>query len=222
MHPRIIRNGSVKLIDHMGNDLRIVNAARRSFRKESDALKGNDIGLINFLMRERHGTPFESVVFTFGVHAPVAVAREWVRHRISSWNELSGRYVELPPDFMMPQMRIQKGKPGSYTFEDIEGQESIDAEFIIQDAYDHCWSAYSRLLEMGIAKEVARYVLPVGIFTEWYWTVNARSLMNFLNLRNSPHAMKEIRDLAADIEKIFCSVLPHTAAAFQANKRVAP
>lgn len=217
--------GDVDLVEFMGGDLSVVNSARISFGKQSYSMDEADEKLINFLLKHRHGTPFESSVFTFQVHAPITVAREWVRHRISSWNEVSGRYVELDPLFYIPleqNIRTQVGKPGRYTFEPVTPEVAERAKRSMERAYSVAWQSYQDMLAVGVAKEVARNVLPVGIFTEWRWTVNARSLMNFLELRTAPNAMLEIRSMAQRVEAIFQDKMPVTAAAFIENGRRAP
>jgi thymidylate synthase (FAD) len=210
----------------MGDELDIVNAARLSYDKHVDSLGERDIGLLNFLLKHRHGTPFEMVEFMFQVRCPLSVAREWHRHRIASYNEVSGRYVKQTQDCYNPTpdaMRTQKGKPGAYTFEPIEdpyiNQYCRD---IMKDHYKECYEIYECLLENGVAKELARNVLPQGMFTEFRFKTNARSLMNFLSLRNAPNAMYEIRRYAEEMESMFAILMPHTHESFVKNGRVAP
>lgn len=247
-------HGFVRLVGHYGTDLGVVNCARVSFRKESDwkqpvfdpehqyyrrELEESDEGLINFLMKNKHGTPFEQNYFQFHIRAPIFVFREWHRHRIGiSINEESGRYVQLKPDFYLPDddhVRVQEGKPGHYTYVP-KGHEVMGSNgpvYSTQTYGDHTRSAlergylavygtYEHLLELGIAKEIARACLPVAIYSQMYWTCNARSLMNFLALRNSPRALREIKDYAQVMEVIFAAEMPTTHAAFVANGRVAP
>ena len=209
--------GSVSIQDYMGDDCTIVNAARVSFNKHVDTVGEADRGLIRFLIENRHGTPFEHVTFTFHVHCPIFVAREWQRHRIGSFSEVSGRYSELEPVFWLPeQLRRQVGKAGAYTFEDItDGFVHAEGRDGISFAYENAWASYQYLIEMGVAKEVARAVLPVGTFTQFYWSVNLRSLFNFLSLRNAPQAQAEIRELAQDVETLVSHRLPETMAAWR-------
>jgi thymidylate synthase (FAD) len=218
-----VGDSTVQLVDFMGGDLAVVNAARVSFAAEHQTeMHDQDFGLINFLMKNRHGTPFESTVFTFRMETPIFVAREWFRHRIGSFNEMSGRYKELPPRFYLPEKaRVQTGKPGAYVYED-----APHLDFALHDelktAYNYAWQTYQALLQNGVAKEQARLVLPVAIMTQFYWIVNARSLMNFLNLRLSQHAMKEIRDCALKVWDHFVTVMPHTGHCFTENGLVCP
>lgn len=222
----LIHNGGfVHLDGAMADDLSVVNAARVSFSKRSERLGESEIGLIGFLMRERHGTPFEHNALRFHVRCPIFVAREWFRHRIGSFNELSGRYTELPTEAYVPEadyVRSQAGKPGSYSFVSMTDEIAEITKDRIDEAYQHAFNAYRSMLAAGVAKEVARVVLPVGLYTEFYWTVNARSLMNFLSLRNAPTALREIRDYAAAVEGHFATAMPITHAAWLENGRVAP
>ena len=217
--------GSVRLDGCMADDVSVVNSARVSFGKKVQSLSAADKGLINFLMRERHGTPFEHNSFRFHVRCPIFVAREWFRHRIGSFNEFSGRYAEFSPDAYVPALediRSQVGKPGAYSFEKVDDFIAISAREIIEESYNRAFVNYEDLLKLGVAKEVARTVIPVGAFTEFYWTVNARSLMNFISLRNDDNAQYEIRMLAKEVESIFADLMPVTYEAFVLNNRVAP
>jgi thymidylate synthase (FAD) len=217
--------GSVRLDGCMADDVSVVNSARVSFGKKIETLSAADKGLINFLMREKHGTPFEHNSFRFHVRCPIFVAREWFRHRIGSFNEFSGRYAEFSPEAYVPALediRSQVGKPGAYSFEKVDDFVAISAREIIEESYNRAFVNYEDLLKLGVAKEVARTVIPVGAFTEFYWTVNARSLMNFISLRNDDNAQYEIRMLAKEVELIFADLMPVTYEAFMLNNRVAP
>lgn len=221
----VLNEGYVRLVDSMATDLSVVNAARVSFGKTKDELSTADIGLINFLMRERHGTPFEHNAISFHIKCPIFVAREWFRHRIGSFNEFSGRYAEMPNEAFIPEacnVRTQVGKPGSYTFEQLSPFVAQTAVEIIEGANLACQNAYQQLLDYGVAKELARSVLPVGTYTQFYWTVNARSLMNFLSLRSADTAQREIREYSRAIEPMFEQLMPHTYKAWIDNKRVTP
>lgn len=223
--------GFVRLDGYMADDMSVVNSARVSFAQHSSELhadiSGKDKGLIGFLMRERHGTPFEHNAFRFHVKCPVFVAREWFRHRIGSFNEFSARYSEVPDDFHIPKLehiRTQVGKPGAYKFEildesDIRSSTAIEA---IKSNNIASYAIYKELIDSGVAKEVARMVLPVSMFTQFYWTVNARALMNFLSLRTDINAQLEIREYAAAIEELFKEVMPITYQAWIDNGKVAP
>lgn len=215
----------VNLDASMADDLSVVNSARVSFGKRKEALDEADKGLINFLMRERHGTPFEHNAFRFHVRCPIFVAREWFRHRIGSFNEFSGRYSEMPSEAYLPPesyWRTQTGKPGAYTFEPVDAETAAEAQQILAEAYDAAFTAYTRLGELGIAKELARLAIPVATYTEFYWTVNARALMNFLSLRTHEAAQREIRELALEVEKFFAGEMPITYEAWIKNSKTAP
>jgi thymidylate synthase (FAD) len=221
----VLDHGFVRLDEAMASDLSVVNAARVSFGRRKDVLDDADAGLVRFLMRDRHGTPFEHNAFRFHVRCPIFVAREWFRHRIGSFNEFSLRYARATDDFYVPaaeDVRSQVGKPGAYSFEPVEAELAEEAREEIQAVYERAYATYERLVEKGVARELARSVLPVGAYTEFYWTVNARALMNFVSLRAAETAQREIRRYADACERFFEERMPITHAAFVANDRVAP
>jgi thymidylate synthase (FAD) len=204
----------------MADDISVVNSARVSFAKSQQEMDESAKGLINFLMREKHGTPFEHNAFRFHVKCPVFVAREWFRHRIGSFNEFSARYSEVGEDFFVPyqtDVRSQVGKPGAYEFRMVEEEISDQAIEIISRANSVAYESYKELIDIGIAKELSRTVLPVGMYTQFYWTVNARSLMNFLSLRLSKTAQLDIRRYAKSVEAIFADKMPVTYKAWVEN-----
>ena len=220
----VLDHGFVRLDDCMADDLSVVNAARVSFAQRSEEMGDRDRGLVRFLMREKHATPFEHSVFRFHVKCPIFVAREWMRHR-NSYNEWSGRYSQLEAEFYVPEpddVRTQVGKPGAYSFEPAGPESAEHTRRTQQEVYDHAYRAYEDLLARGVAKEIARNVLPVGIYTQFYWTVNARSLMNFVSLRNADTAQREIRRFAEAVERLFAERMPVTYEAFLAAERRAP
>jgi thymidylate synthase (FAD) len=231
--PEVIAEATIQVLDHgfvrldagMASDLAVVNAARVSFARRKETMDESDEGLIRFLMREQHATPFEHSVFRFHVRAPIFVVREWVRHRWSSFNEFSMRYAKATEDFYVPEpddVRTQVGKPGSYSFEPVEPDVAEAARDELSAVYDAAFAAYERLMELGVARELARLVMPVGAYTEFYWTVNARSLMNFISLRAAEAAQREIRRYADACEHFFAEHMPVTHAAFVALDRAAP
>lgn len=227
---------TVQLIKHAAEDTDVTFAARVStLGGETRYVEATDrdAGLIDYLMRERHGSPFEHTSFTFYIETPIFVAREFFRHRAGwSYNEWSGRYSELQPEFYVPDRHrklVQTGKPGAYQFTDGSERQHAEIEFHFTGVYEDAWASYVRLLEEGIAREVARMVLPVGVYTSFYATCNARSLMHFLSLRtewdnaqfpSKPQA--EIQMVADQMEQMFAEVMPLTHEAFQKNRRVAP
>jgi thymidylate synthase (FAD) len=221
----VLDHGFVRLDAAMADDLSVVNAARVSFARRRDVVDQADEGLIGFLMRERHGTPFEHNAFRFHVRCPIFVAREWFRHRIGSFNEFSMRYAKATDDFYVPaasDVRTQVGKPGAYTFEQVSDELAESTRESLRAVYEQAYATYEALVEQGIAREVARCVLPVGAYTEFYWTVNARAIMNFISLRASETAQREIRYYAEVVETFLEQTMPITHAAFVKNDRTAP
>jgi len=221
----VLDHGFVRLDDAMASDLSVVNAARVSFARRKQELEFEDEGLIGFLLRNRHGTPFEHNSFRFHVRCPIFVMREWIRHRWSSFNEFSMRYTNATDEFYLPALddvRQQVGKPGSYSFEAVEPELAEKARGEMEKANKAAYATYNSLIEAGIARELARTVLPVAAYTEFYWTVNARALMNFLSLRNAETAQREIRRYAEVLEGLFAERMPLTHAAFVAAGRTPP
>lgn len=227
----------VKLVNHMGSDLSIVEAARVSTIADGSLGQiydeDSDPKLINYLMRMHHGTPFEHNSITFYIKAPIFVFREFHRHRIGwSYNEMSARYMELPPEFYLPDSRRALVNVGtSAKPEHVVGTSEQYEKFISEtwEAYALAWHCYKQNLEAGITKELARIVLPVGIMSQMHATCNARSLMAFLMLRtNHPeatfpsHPQYEIQLVADKMEAEFAKLFPDTHAAFVKNGRTAP
>ena len=222
---RVLDHGFVRLDEAMADDLSVVNGARVSFARHKEEMDASDEGLIRFLMRDRHGSPFEHNAFRFHIRCPIFVAREWFRHRIGSFSEFSLRYAKATDDFYVPDaddVRSQVGKPGAYSFEPVSPEIAEETREELKAVYDHAYETYTRLVERGVARELARSVLPVGAYTQFYWTVNARALMNFISLRNSEFAQLEIRRYAEAVEGFFAQKMPVTHAAFVANNRTAP
>lgn len=221
----VLDHGFVRLDAAEASDLSVVNGARVSFLQMKEGMDAKDAGLIRFLMRENHASPFEHNFFRFHVRCPMAVAREWMRHRWSSFNEHSLRYSSAIDDFYVPeaaQIRTQVGKPGAYHFEPVGEELAARTQDLLTKQYQEAWNTYQELLELGVARELARLVLPVGIYTEFYWSVNARALMNFIALRNADQAMWEIRQFGIVVEEFFAAAMPVTHAAFVEFGRKAP
>jgi thymidylate synthase (FAD) len=224
----------VEYIDHLGSDLDIARAAWVSTMGER-ADEGDPArvkGLINMLMRDRHGSPFEQGLIRFRVTAPIVVFREHHRHRIASYNEMSGRYTEMKPNFYVPSQErplIQIGKPGAYVFEPgTDEQYDITNDLFTMNSKDS-WHRYQIMLQNGIAKEVARMVLPLNLMSTMIVAMNPRALMNFLSLRVSSEFAKfptfpmwEINQVANEYENVFVEHFPLTEMAFEDNGRVAP
>ncbi len=230
--PEVVAENIVPVLDHgfvaldaaLASDLAVVNGARVSFNQAAQEMTERDEGLIRFLMRDRHGSPFEHGYFRFLVKAPIFVVREHHRHRAGhSYNEWSGRYSKLEPEFYVPDyVRTQVGKPGAYTFEPVDETTRDAARKEIEDNALRAFQAYERMLEQGVAKEVARAVLPLSTYTKYYWSCNPRSLMHFCSLRNSEDAQFEIRQYAAAAESFLEKLMPVTHAAFVDRGRTAP
>ncbi len=231
---------TVELVRANASDADVLFAARVSTQGEQtleraqsgDDATPRDRGLINYLMRDRHGSPFEHNSMTFYVQAPIFVFREFMRHRIASYNEESGRYRELRPVFYVPgpeRNLVQVGKAGAYEFlpGSPEQHELVNASVRAQSVA--AYAAYQAMLDAGVAREVARIVLPLNLFSSMYVTLNARSLMNFLSLRTKhpksafpSFPQREIELCAEAMETHFAALMPLTHGAFEQNGRVAP
>lgn len=219
----VLDHGFVRLIDHMGNDLSIARNARVSYdaawRAGED--QGSDERLINYLYKNGHNTPFESVTFTFEVKAPIFVFRQWHRHRTQSYNEISARYRELPEEFYVPeldqittqstdnkQMRTNERHPNAKWLQNL-------IELSNQDAFKH----YKKLIENGCPRELARSVLPVGTYSHMFATMNLHNLFRFLAERLHPHAQYEIRVYAEAMLELIEPIIPVATKAFNNGRR---
>lgn len=234
---------TVELVRGHAADSDVLFAARVSTQGEqtlesaaanTDASEGEkrNKGLINYLMRDRHGSPFEHNSLTFYVQAPIFVFREFMRHRIASYNEESGRYKELAPVFYIPapdRNLVQVGKTGHYEFLPGSAEQVALVEQESRTASIHAYESYKRMLEAGVAREVARIVLPLNTYSSMYVTMNARALMNFLSLRTKREGthfpsfpQREIEMCAEKMEEEWAKLMPYTYEAFNTNGRVAP
>jgi len=206
---KILDQGFIRLVDSMGTDASIVQAARVSYGEGTKGAEA-DKKLIHYLLKHDHGTPFEMVTFKWHVKCPIFVARQWQRHRMGSYNEISARYTEMEDQFYIPeQFRMQsvKNKQSSDTTTELNHnglREMVASE--CGDAYHR----YEYLISRGVAREQARMILPVNIYTQFYWCVNARSLMNFIRLRADSHAQWEIQQYASALLKDMGKVVPWT------------
>jgi len=228
---------SVELVKSSASDADVIWAARVSTAGDKsledvggDASKSE--GLINYLARERHGSPFEHTSMTFFISAPIFVFREFMRHRIASYNEESGRYRELKAVFYIPSKErklVQIGKAGAYTFVDGTPEQYEITVKSIKETCTLAYQNYQKMLDAGVAREVARAVLPVTLYSSMYVTMNARALMNFLSLRTSregshfpSYPQREIEMVAEKMEAEFAKLMPITYGAFQKSGRIAP
>lgn len=214
-----VNETSVELIHHNVSDDMIAMAAWVSHDIDNESrLNSRErvAGLINFLMREKHMSPFEHNSLTVKVDVPLFVRSEWHRHRTMSYNEVSGRYTQLKPRFWVgDQTRVQKGKPGDYYFEAAGKDATAIYLTSKKTAVETAWNEYRRRLEAGIAKEQAREDLPLSLMTQFYATANLRNWFQFLTLRNEPHALKEIQMAAQQVEDIIKDVAPLAYAAYK-------
>ena len=228
---------TVELVKSSASDADVIWAARVSTAGEKSIESINEdpersAGLINYLARERHGSPFEHTSFTFFISAPIFVFREFMRHRIASYNEESGRYRELKPVFYIPnrdRKLIQVGKTGHYTFEAGTEEQYNLMVAEMKKAYVAAYDAYQKMLDAGIAREVARATLPVATYSSMYVTMNARALMNFLSLRTThegshfpSYPQREIEMVAEKMEAFFAEKMPLVHEAFNKSGRVSP
>lgn len=218
----LLNKGFIRVVDYMGDDSSVVQAARVSYGVGTKSVS-TDKTLIDYLMRHEHNTPFEMAVIKFHVKLPIFVARQWMRHRTGSFNEISARYSEVQDEFYIPETKDIK--PQSRTNhqgrDEAAGFEPAEVKYFkehftknVEDSY----TRYKSLVEEegipGVARELARTVLPVSQYTEFYWTVNLRNLLHFIKLRIDDHAQYEIRVYAMQLLKILESWVPHTAEAF--------
>jgi len=215
-HP-VLSHGFVALVDYMGTDASIVQAARVSYGAGTRAVR-DDRGLIRYLLRHRHTTPFEMVELKFLVRLPIYVARQWIRHRTASVNEYSARYSVVPDNFDLPpaeeirrQSTLNRQGRGGTLPPEVSDRFRSDLARVAEEAY----VAYDRALKDGVARETARLVLPLAYYTEWYWKIDLWNLFHFLSLRLDPHAQEEIRLYAAELAQITRVVCPIAYEAFE-------
>jgi thymidylate synthase (FAD) len=214
----VLDKGFVRLVDYMGGDERVVQSARVSYGEGTKSYR-EDAGLIDYLLRNRHTSPFEQVVLTFHVKLPIFVARQWVRHRTARLNEISGRYSVMKDDFYIPApddiaLQSDDNKQGRAA----QALETAEAEAIragMEAAQKKAYGDYNELIEKKLARELARINLPLSLYTEWYWQIDLHNLFHFLELRLDPHAQKEIRLYAEVLFDIAKKVAPACCASFE-------
>ncbi len=207
--------GWVGLIDHLGTESTIVNAARVSFGKLKSDMDERDVKLLEYLIDNRHTSPLEHIVFTFSIHCPLFVRGQWHRHRTWSYNEISRRYTEIDMEFYTPQQlrrQAQSNRQASVADPDFDSSALV-AEI---DAHNkHCMALYEKLLNSGVCREQARSVLPQNMMVTFWGTVDLANLLHFLELRDSEHAQWEIREYAIAIKKLIKPYIPNVAAYFE-------
>jgi len=216
---KVLDKGFIKLIDYMGKDKVITDCARVSYGKGTKT-KRQDEKLINYLWKNRHTTPFEMPRLIFHIKAPIFVARQWFRHRTASYNEISARYSEVRNEFYLPsherlQTQCDKNKQAS-SGQEVENSKNLINE--IEDSFIKSHKLYEKLLEKGVAREMARIVLPVSVYTEFIFGIDLKNLLHFINLRDDSHAQYEIREYAKNILLILEVLFPNATGAFKNNK----
>jgi thymidylate synthase (FAD) len=217
----VLSHGFVVLVDYMGNDAAIVQAARVSYGQGTKTVR-DDRGLVRYLLRHHHTTPFEMVEYKFLVRLPIFVARQWIRHRSASVNEYSARYSIIPDEYEVPppeevrhqSERNRQGRGEPLPVEVVE-RFRADLDRISREAY----TSYTAALDGGVARETARLVLPVAYYTQWYWKTNLHNLFHFLSLRLDPHAQEEIRLFAVEVDRLARLVAPVAFEAFDEFQR---
>ncbi len=221
---KILDKGFIRVIDHMGDDSAIVQAARVSYGSGTKTIN-DDTGLIRYLMRHKHTTPFEMCEIKFHIKAPIFVARQWLRHRTANVNEYSARYSIMEKDFYVPQseqIKTQSKSNKQGRAETIANEENQAIREAIKDICEKSFATYDAFLDFdtNLAKEIARIVLPVNVYTQFYWKIDLHNLLHFLKLRADKHAQYEIRVYAEamiDILKLWTPITYQAFADYQLN-----
>lgn len=215
---RVLDKGFVRLVDYLGGDARIVQAARVSYGAGTKTVR-EDRALIHYLMRNEHTSPFEQVILTFHCKMPIFVARQWVRHRTARLNEISGRYSVMQDEFYVPepeqvrlQSQVNKQGRSEETVDPVVAQQIIER---LAEDQRNLYRRYEEILEQGVARELARINLPLSLYTEWYWQIDLHNLFHFLRLRLDEHAQYEIRKYAEAIAMCAKAVAPMAYEAFE-------
>jgi thymidylate synthase (FAD) len=214
----VLDKGFVRLVDYLGSDERVVQSARVSYGAGTKSYR-EDAGLIDYLLRNRHTSPFEQVVLTFHVKMPIFIARQWVRHRTGRLNEISGRYSVMKDDFYLPadgDLAAQSADNKQGRSDDaLPAGEAAAVRDRLRDGQRRSYDDYTGLIEGGLAREIARINLPLSLYTEIYWQIDLHNLFHFLELRLGPHAQKEIRLYAKTLFDIACCVAPRCCESFE-------
>ncbi|MDR2481773.1 MAG: FAD-dependent thymidylate synthase [Spirochaetaceae bacterium] len=215
---KVLDKGFIRLVDYLGTDERIVQSARVSYGEGTKTYREN-AGLIDYLLRNRHTSPFEQVVLTFHIKMPVFIARQWVRHRTARLNEISGRYSVMKDDFYVPENndispQSQDNRQGRMT-ESFDSAKSNSIRETLIEGQRESYKEYTNLIEKGLARELARINLPLSIYTELYWQIDLNNLFHFLELRMGAHAQKEIRLYAQVLFNITKHVAPQACTSFE-------
>jgi thymidylate synthase (FAD) len=218
---KCLDKGFVRLVDYLGGDARIVQSARVSYGAGTKTVR-EDKGLINYLMKNDHTSPFEQVVLTFHCKMPIFVARQWVRHRTARLNEISGRYSVMKDEFYLPeadQVRLQsKNNKQGRSDETIPLDEAMALISKLEKSNSDTYRDYEEMLEAGLARELARINLPLSLYTEWYWQIDLHNLFHFIHLRADAHAQYEIRVFALALAECAKAVAPLAFEAFEEHR----
>lgn len=214
---KVLDRGFVRLVDYLGNDSRIVQSARVSYGAGTKTVR-EDKGLINYLMRHRHTSPFEQVILTFHVKLPIFIARQWVRHRTARLNEISGRYSVMKDEFYVPDLNVIRRQSKTNR----QGREEELAPELCQKAIDiitrdqsAAYADYEAMISDDVARELARINLPLSLYTEWYWQIDLHNLFHFVRLRADAHAQWEIQEYARVLLRCARAVAPLATEAFE-------
>lgn len=213
----VLNKGFVRLVDYMGGDDRIVQSARVSYSKGTKTIR-EDAALIDYLLRNAHTSPFEQVILTFHCKMPIFIARQWVRHRTARLNEISGRYSIMEDEFYLPELQDiaqQSTNNKQGRGETFPAQEAQQIQQNLAEEQNKSYQAYKKLIDMGVARELARANLPLSLYTQWYWQMDLNNLFHFLKLRLHSHAQKEIRAYAEVILQITERVVPMATESFK-------
>jgi thymidylate synthase (FAD) len=226
----VLDKGFIEVIDKLGSDLTVVNSARVSFGKRKDVFDSNDRKLVKFLAKNKHWSPFRHMMVQFHVKAPEFVMRQWYKHVVGietsssssakdhAWNEISGRYVPVSDFYIPANWRKQSDNNKQASEGSIEDQKSADDVF--NYAMNEILNSYQKLLDLGVAKEQARMMLPLNQYTEVYWTASFQAIMNFIELRDEATAQWEIREYAIAMKELMYGIFPETTSVwFEVNAK---
>ena len=209
--------GWVGLIDHLGTETTIVNAARVSFGKLKNEMDDRDVGLLKYLIENRHTSPLEHIVFTFSIHCPLFIRGQWHRHRTWSYNEISRRYTEIDLEFYTPSMIRSQAETNRQASLEAEVADAKEIQAMIAKQNVDSLALYNQLLDKGVCREQARGVLPQNMMVTFWGTVDLNNLLHFLSLRDSEHAQWEIRQYAQAIKQLIKPIIPHVAEYYESK-----
>lgn len=211
--------GWIGLIDHMGTEVSSTNAARVSFGKMKTEFDEKDEVLLKYLVDNQHMTPLEHITFSFSVHCPLFVARQWMRHRTFSYNEISRRYTTVDLEFYFPDVFRKQSESNRQASTNEIVEKNNEARELFSKTVDNCFDAYEKLIEMGVCKEQARAVLSQNMFTTFWMTGNLRNILHFIELRDSDHAQQEIREYAKAMKELIRPYVSHAIKYFEEREK---